>query len=82
MRSASSRTHSLDGTLGCLRPLQTSQFLFDKSGRGPFAAGLDARKQVAFEVFPIIHEALEIVIVGIGFRHEIEQIESAAGCSG
>ena len=51
MWRAASRAHGVDGGLGGLGSLQTRKFLFDESRRRPFAAGLDAREQFAFEVF-------------------------------
>ena len=80
MWRAASRAHGVDGGLGGLGSLQTGKFFFDESRSRALAAALDACEQVAFEVFFVGHETLEIWIVGIGLRHQIEQVEGASRC--
>ena len=62
-----------------LRAFQRCQFLFHQRRRGPLAARLDAREQIALQTVFVGGEALEVGVVGIGLGHQIEQIEGAAG---
>ena len=62
-----------------LRPLQGREFLFHQRRRRSLAACLNAGEQIALEAFFVAHEALEVGIVGIRLRHQIEQVEGAAG---
>ena len=80
VRRAAGGLHRVDRGLGGLRPLQRRQFFFHQRRRGPLAARLDAREQIALQAFFVADEALEVGIVRIGLRHQIEQIEGAAGC--
>ena len=79
MRRAAGRAHRVDGAPGGLRALQRGQFLFDQRRRGALAARLDAREQIALQAVLVADEALEVGIVRIGLRHQIEQVERAAG---
>ena len=79
VRRASRRAHGVDRTLRRLRPLQSRQFLFHQRRSGSLAARLDAREQIALEAFFVAHEALEVGIIRIRLRHQIEQVERAAG---
>ena len=62
-----------------MRPFERGQFLLDQRRRGALAARLHAREQVALQAVLVGDEALEVGIVRVGLRREVEQVERAAG---
>ncbi len=63
----------------CARSRLASSFSTSAGvARSPRA--LNACEQVAFEILFVVYESLEVGIVGIRLRHQIEQVERSAGC--
>ncbi len=63
----------------CARSSAASSFS-TSAGVARSAARLNARKQIALQAFFVGGEALEVGIRRVGLRHQVEQIEDAAGC--
>ena len=68
----------MNGVASRLRPLQGCQLFFYKSRRSALATCLDAREQITLEAVLVGHEALEIGILRIRLRDQIEQVERAS----
>ena len=82
VRRSAGGPHCVDGASRSLRALQRRQFLFHQRRSGSFAACLNAGEQIALQSFLVGDEALRSGLFGIGLRHQVEQIERAAGCRG
>ena len=60
------------------RPLDPRQLALDQLRRRALAAVLDALGEIALELVAIGGKALQVGIVGIRLRHEVEEMERAA----